>query len=376
MVDSEGDVSETTRDLNAKIVCDSCKRPVKTELKCDMCPRQYHPACLVRLRGAKTLGIGQVSCPFCAAKMVDDVTKDALLRENEVLNRLVLTMMENHDLLNNRIVDIEAKNRDLLEEIRVLKENCNVNKPPALPLTPVPLTLGARRPGQSADSDSQLTHSVNYRDEESGVHNLQKPSNSINNKNKNKQNQQIVDSYCNERKSSSSTEDCASGHLITNSQVDRAVNRAMAQTILPKYIHHNSKGYSPTLKDKKGLVNKGSAPNSGSAFRGVPGKKWLFLGRVDCGADRRIVFEHIKEKAKIPNDSLLVVEELPSKANSKSFKVGICESFYDTLNDSSFWPSNIIFRPFMFRNTRKTNPPNSETNPRNFQVPHLTLTNA
>ncbi|CAG9769590.1 unnamed protein product [Ceutorhynchus assimilis] len=93
-----------------------------------------------------------------------------------------------------------------------------------------------------------------------------------------------------------------------------------------------------------GQINRGSDGSSGSLgnggkkprppdqlLQGVPGKKWIFLGRVSENATTRIVDDYIKQKANIVELNTLLIHKLPSKVESKSFKALLLQEFYFTV---------------------------------------------
>lgn len=351
-----------------KIVCDSCKRSVKTELKCDKCVRQYHPACLVRLKGAKTLGIGQILCPVCAPTLDDNVNKESLKKENDLLNMLVLTLMDSNSLLRDQIAVLEAKNNNLEEKT---SHNQFVNKPqPTIPSFCFPvngsLSESADPPGDNIDK-SNVNVAVAFaqtssRKEEAIRHNRKKSTskNSYININVNNKNNQ-------ENSKESEV-------FISNTQVHSAVNEAMAQTVLSKYTgastaatkQTSNNNFKPNRSSQLKSGTRGTAVVADGLFQGVSGKKWLFVGRVADTVTIEVIADYIKQKIDVAGHKTLVVEELPSKSMSKSFKVGIGECYYDVLDDCKFWPHNVIFRPFTFRRkyqaTHNVNEPTSNQN--------------
>ncbi|CAG9762545.1 unnamed protein product [Ceutorhynchus assimilis] len=149
-----------------------------------------------------------------------------LTREIETLNKLVLTLIDNNGLLNSRISDLELKNRELVAEIGYLKANASINNTSSpLHAPQFPMFLQETETEKTAKSaTADFGHEVSTvvatwpknKDgkEDRGKHNLKSSSNvNINTqaKNKNKNN------------------------LISNSQVQKAINEAVIQTILPKY---------------------------------------------------------------------------------------------------------------------------------------------
>ncbi|CAG9813610.1 unnamed protein product [Phaedon cochleariae] len=102
--------------ISQNTLCFSCKRGVKGDLKCQKCQVSYHPSCAVRLKGLRVISYEEVICPACVVKHDGEHLLSDITKENELLSKLVLVLMDNQELLRCRINDLEtqvAENRNI-----------------------------------------------------------------------------------------------------------------------------------------------------------------------------------------------------------------------------------------------------------------------
>lgn len=90
---------------DGNFICSGCKRGLKSAIKCYNCTAAYHPSCAVRVKGIKVINYEEIACPACAEEM----DTQNILKENEMLNQVILVMMENAELLRGKLRDLEEK---------------------------------------------------------------------------------------------------------------------------------------------------------------------------------------------------------------------------------------------------------------------------
>lgn len=120
VIDSESVDRNKSNKNCLNLVCFTCKRAVKGELKCKNCDLRFHPSCAVRVKGLKVVNYEEVLCPPCAENAEGENHLKNLSKENELLNKLVLSLLDNQDLLRNKIMELESQ---------VAKNNSSLTSP-------------------------------------------------------------------------------------------------------------------------------------------------------------------------------------------------------------------------------------------------------
>ena len=80
----------------------------------------------------------------------------------------------------------------------------------------------------------------------------------------------------------------------------------------------------------------------------------LFIYNLDNSVTPETVIDYISEQ----DDSINITTDdivLQSKegANTKSFRVSVDTSHFDTINSNDFWPSTIAYRPFFHKRAQR-----------------------
>lgn len=86
-------------------------------------------------------------------------------------------------------------------------------------------------------------------------------------------------------------------------------------------------------------------------------KIWIFISRVPDKVSEQDVTKYIKKKANIEQNEDLVVKHVPTRvekerSNSKCFQVGIRYDLMDTVYNHEFWPANVAYERFKFKNKK------------------------
>ncbi|VEN39304.1 unnamed protein product [Callosobruchus maculatus] len=122
--------------------------------------------------------------------------------------------------------------------------------------------------------------------------------------------------------------------VVGETVVKSSVNAALTANNLPVAPASSRKVFSR-------VVQTGTAENI-QGFVGTPRRMWLYLGRAARTVTTAMVSEWIKTRAEL-SEADFSVEELPSKGDNKSFKVGVSMDFYDKLYSAKFWPKANYF---------------------------------
>ena len=86
-------------------------------------------------------------------------------------------------------------------------------------------------------------------------------------------------------------------------------------------------------------------------------KVWIFISRVSDKVKEDDITKYIKRKANIQQNEDLIVKHIPTRIenerpNSKCFQVGIRYDLMDTVYHQKFWPANVAFQRFKFKNRK------------------------
>ena len=85
---------------------------------------------------------------------------------------------------------------------------------------------------------------------------------------------------------------------------------------------------------------------------------YLYITSAEHSATPEQVVEYIKTQDDSINITVDdVVVQSKEDAPSKSFRVTVDSSFFDTINSDSFWPNTIAYRPFFYRRARQRTEP-------------------
>lgn len=307
------DILET----DSKIVCTSCKRLVKTELKCVSCDKQYHPACLVRMKGARVLGYNSVSCPGCSQVADNNKAAEVLARENDLLNRLILTMMENQELLRDKLSNMEDQFDRVTAELDVLKKNVDGDGLPRSVLVP-PVTLPVETLSSQVSRGAVLTSDFNP-----------------------------------ERKKT----ERAGDRVARRTVIAPTIQNASAEQDRNEGDADHQGGFRLQRRQKRQYRRRvGNADVSpedeASGFAGGERRAWIYLNRVRRHTTQDMVLDYIKGKPGFENEAI-TVRELPSDPNQlKCFVVIAPFHRKDELYEPNFWPRLVGIKRFDFSKHR------------------------
>lgn len=98
-----------------EILCKSCSRPTKSEVKCVECKAVYHPSCAVRVTGIKVVGFNDLCCPSCWAasesskESGETIDHQSIIKSNEILNQVILRLMDIQDSMRDELGAVREK---------------------------------------------------------------------------------------------------------------------------------------------------------------------------------------------------------------------------------------------------------------------------
>lgn len=95
---------------------------------------------------------------------------------------------------------------------------------------------------------------------------------------------------------------------------------------------------------------------------GIPNKKWYYIGQVSSNSTNQMVIQYIREKANMSENEPVIVTQLQTKGNTKSFKVGVQSKHSKELESKDFWPPFVSCRNFVFRRQGLQNSNNNFNN--------------
>lgn len=334
-------------------VCNSCKKPTSSDLKCELCETSYHPACAVRVKGLKIVGFNIFRCPGCVEPNVADtlneheqLKKSHVLLEhtNNTLNQVILKLMESQDSLNEELIKINRRLNVLTSEISVdrytdcpisisTEANATVNKHTnTFEQNGTSINI-VRKRQNSNTSTGQTFNNVPHLGYPNAVLTEPNFSSSINNNN-------VANAHQNNKISDST---------LGANEPERA----------------SSNDWKTFLRKKRQQRQAGTNMDSGDFVSNKSNAKkkiWLFLSRVKPTITDDVIKSYIANKTK--SDVNIEVKQCKVKkenATSNYFMVGVEPELKDLVYDQAFWPRGIMYQRFDFSLGR------------NFLAPHQAL---
>lgn len=118
-------VHEESCSTNFAKNCSICLKKLTGQMTCVKCNECFHIYCIIKSAGFKIVGKNELICSKCNvhdADVSDDEKVSLLMKNNVLLNILLLELIEKNDLLREKIAHFEgklqkAKNRSEIAEI-------------------------------------------------------------------------------------------------------------------------------------------------------------------------------------------------------------------------------------------------------------------
>lgn len=114
---------------SAEVLCDSCSRSTRSEIKCVKCGSAFHASCAVRITGVKVVGYNELCCSRCSALAETETESDngvqivahqQLVKTNETLNSVILQLMASQEFLKSELKEVRTKLNELTSEPAIL----------------------------------------------------------------------------------------------------------------------------------------------------------------------------------------------------------------------------------------------------------------
>nr|CAI5828614.1 unnamed protein product [Callosobruchus analis] len=136
------------------------------------------------------------------------------------------------------------------------------------------------------------------------------------------------------------------GNQITLSQLQRAINSA---NVVESNPLDDELRYESMSQEFSGVQRNNEALERSNQLVGVPNKRWYYIGQVSSKSTSQALVKYIRDKANMAVSEPVIITQLSSNSNTKSFKIGIESKYSKKLEDEDFWPPFVICKNFVFR---------------------------